>query len=70
MMGEAKWRTMESATKDGSPVLAWVHDETYPMHQPYHVVTWHNGAWTREGDDYNIYVEPTRWMPLPEPPTA
>lgn len=54
------WQAIESAPKDGRPVLAWPH---------YHMVRfspigncwWRSGAWIDE---------PTHWMPLPAPPAS
>ena len=59
-MGE--WQDMASAPTDGTAILA-VEDGQY------HVVWWQAGAWVRAGDDYNLWVDPTHWQPLPPYPT-
>jgi hypothetical protein len=68
-----RWRPIESAPKDGTPVDLWVDgrrwtnmewNSTSPCN-PY-------GAWKPEGASWEeelSCLNPTHWMPLPEPPT-
>lgn len=55
----SEWQDISTAPKDGTAVLA-VDDEGQ-----YHVVWWQHGSWVRAGDDYNLWVLPTHWQPLP-----
>lgn len=65
------WRTMETAPKDGTPVLGydgWTMN-TIRYVQPYHRVG--RGWWALvDGGPYADDVDwfPTHWMPLPPPP--
>ena len=58
-----EWQPIETAPKDGTPVLAWLVN---PSGDEYITVIKANrsGGW----DWRSIYFEPTHWMPLPEPP--
>jgi hypothetical protein len=72
------WQPIESAPKDGTEVLLF---EFLPHHEPMvRVGYWeengtdlHSGAdgisgWSLVGEGYIGEIEPTHWMPLPEPP--
>lgn len=58
------WQPIETAPKDGTPILVWIDDHVAE-------VEWDEDGWigvwedisSSSGDDY-----PTHWMPLPEPP--
>lgn len=61
------WQPIETAPKDGTPILAYETDWGYPIsirwHQPWQ--SWVlNGVLLKLGD----WGEPTHWMPLPAPP--
>ena len=71
-----KWRPIEEAPKDGSPILSYhPYDWTTPdVEPPYAVVRWNircsrwyfglPGNYIQSADE----VEPTYWIPLPDPP--
>jgi hypothetical protein len=68
-MDERQWQPIETAPKDGTRVL--VFEATYGMA----VAAWDSyWQWVERGADYatevwgNGTIEPTHWMPLPQPP--
>lgn len=62
----SEWKTIESAPKDGTKILAW------PCYSSgVHQVFWHEGP-RRSGwkDKLGfVPVPPTHWIPTPAPPT-
>lgn len=78
--GQTTWQPIETAPKDGTPVLLWWRDE-------HDVEWWACGRWRQFGDGsrgwfgesfHSSEVKswtrllgecPTHWMPLPSPPT-
>ena len=64
-----KWLPIETAPKDGTPILAFMPEEnpefSFMYVMVYDAVTsdWREAA----GECYSQYV-PTHWMPLPAPP--
>jgi hypothetical protein len=58
-----QWKPIETAPKDGSCVLAWFDDAEHHF-----LLYWLNDAWRFKGTHINPIIEPTHWMPLPEPP--
>ena len=59
------WKTMDSAPKDDTEILAWSPDDGQ------FVVVWddHKGwLWTAYDLDGDEVLYPTHWMPLPELP--
>lgn len=76
------WRDMESAPKDGTPILAHCRpcffDSGKPMGFTYQAVVWWRGEYmkTKYGETLwpwrlnhgDSAVEPTHWQPLPAPP--
>ncbi len=66
-----EWQPIETAPKDGKPVLGWAKSFTYPC-----VFQWQTEddnadcveGWYVYGVEHAT-AEPTRWMPLPKPPT-
>ena len=63
-----EWQPIETAPKDGSRILAVSADAAFG------VVVWSSilgGTWVlacSDGQALNYYLDPTHWMPLPEPP--
>ena len=59
------WRAIDSAPKDGTPVLVWDGNDC--------MVSWyHTVSPEFLGEWYTLAIcaeEPTHWMPLPSPPT-
>lgn len=60
------WQLIETAPKDGSTMLLWSAKARYKPVVGKWVESWKSwqsqpGAWT---------VNPTHWMPLPEPPAS
>lgn len=66
----SEWQDIETAPKNGDSFLAWVPDDLLAKPWFYSIVRWHNGSWIREGDDFDLVVEPTLWQALPTPPTV
>lgn len=63
VMGERQWRSIETAPKDGTKILA-----TIPISDVPNVVFWcASGCWKIQWDhsDLRIIDTPTHWMPLP-----
>lgn len=58
-----RWQPIETAPRDG-PILA-VETSEHGADVPA-VVEWRDG-W-RSYDDRSVVLQPTHWMPLPEPP--
>jgi hypothetical protein len=61
------WKPIESAPKDGTEVLAWVHTCAGGRVT---TIEWLNGSgWVESYDlaGWNPQYGPTHWMPLPEP---
>jgi hypothetical protein len=68
LLEERKWKTIESAPKDGTEIL--IRGTAYSMLVPDPITTvakWDNGWW---GNHHNApdYTNVTHWMPLPAPP--
>jgi hypothetical protein len=54
-----EWQKIETAPKDGGPILGWDGEDVEVMHLGRH-------GWTMCDGEYA--ATPTHWMPLPEPP--
>jgi len=54
----SEWRPIETAPKDGRDVLTWDGDSVY-------LASFDKDKWWVLVE---FTVEPTHWMPLPEPP--
>lgn len=72
---EAAWRTMDSAPKDGTLILAvcWfaMEFDATDMSPEYHVVQWdelEGSGWLDQGGLEEAEASFTHWMPLPAPP--
>lgn len=63
---DAQWRTIDSAPKD-EPIFLWPSSSGRSFYG-----YWNDGSgsWSRYLDIEYRPQEPTRWMPLPKPPTA
>ena len=73
------WQPIESAPKDGTPVLLF--DPVFQRHIGSFVEEWYKTEYVPEHRTYtrqkwvcwsnrtNLDFKPTHWMPLPEPPT-
>lgn len=66
---ERKWRTIDSAPKDGTEIIVWCdrgirHVYFEPGQLP--VFSWI--VVDSEDDDRVVNVSPLCWMPVPEPP--
>lgn len=59
------WRSIDSAPKDGTAVLAHFGGD---RHGVIHWTGWGGGTWRCHFTGHNISSEPTHWMPLPAPP--
>ncbi len=59
------WRSIETAPKDGTPLLGFVEKVMY-------VCWWDGLGWSFfvDGRGSRFAFFPTHWMPLPEPPIA
>jgi hypothetical protein len=71
LLTDSVWRPIESAPRDGTPVLAYFaarfnHDAAMD------VVQYQGGRWycvnTIHADEWTI-ESPTHWTPLPDPPS-
>jgi hypothetical protein len=62
------WRTIETAPKDGTPVLAYYADRPWRWAIVHWVPQYFDGAWWGAQDDEGPLFAPTHWMPLPEAP--
>jgi hypothetical protein len=64
------WQPIEMAPQDGTRVL--VHGERGPCVAEFHGSTWYaivDGDFAYYGDSDEMRdVDPTHWMPLPDPP--
>ena len=61
------WQPIETAPKDGTVIDLWADGQRLPN------CKWRYGGWSQEYAEhpsahFDIYDEPTHWMPLPEPP--
>jgi hypothetical protein len=72
-MSVTEWRPLETAPKDGTPVLVFREDAgVFTAHYAAAVDFVKDGDcepqwWTIDGQDLMADL-PTHWMPLPEPP--
>lgn len=63
------WQSIETAPKDGTPILAFWFFSDSISGDNYGVAEFRDGEW-RPADpcDNSEWCEPSHWMPLPEPP--
>jgi hypothetical protein len=57
------WRPIVSAPKDGTFILVWFEEA-----QHHCILWWFADHWRFKGSDIIPIVDPTHWMPLPQPP--
>lgn len=57
----SEWQPISTA-EAATPVLTWGPEDGIKVGFRY------DGAWMSEGGDDLWMIEPTHWMPLPEPP--
>lgn len=61
-----RWRPIESAPKDGAPLLCLIPGRfTAPRMR---VLRWKADRWVLDGQSDNDFYQPSHWMPLPLPP--
>lgn len=60
-----EWRPIESAPKDGTPILTYCPQGPKYGKWAVRQNVWRDGAWQYSNQPY---WPPTHWMPLPEPP--
>jgi len=74
LRSQVRWRPMEEAPKDGTPILCfWRNlyggDDSWAVAQWREPVDrWGEPGWYEEGNGENQYGEPDYWMPLPPKP--
>ena len=64
-----KWQTIETAPKNGQPVLVFTDEFKITSAQYDTRYLWWEILVPSEGYRDSDCVTPTHWMPLPEPPT-
>ncbi|WP_103171560.1 DUF551 domain-containing protein [Paracoccus sp. SY] len=60
------WQPIDTAPKDGTPVLCFTPDDHFSPVTGMDVLWFDGGHWLYNGDPWPW--NPTHWMPLPEPP--
>ena len=67
----SEWQPIETAPRNGRPIFCWSHDAAFcGMWVGYWNALegrWRD-LWVSDEDEDN--VQPTHWMPLPEPPNT
>jgi hypothetical protein len=74
MTEQVTWQPIETAPRDGSPVIGFVESSKGPVSGVQYVVWWRegqDGRWcfyeSGRGESYSVY--PSLWQPLPAPPS-
>ena len=60
----SEWQPIETAPKDGTPVLVWRTPEKGRNHRRMGIDRWKEGLWWHSRKE----MQPTHWMPVPAPP--
>jgi hypothetical protein len=61
---EQGWQPIETARTDGTRIIAWFPPCAQLPNGGWHEMQWYDG-W-----HHPFFVEPTHWMPGPQPPAA
>lgn len=64
------WRPIDTAPKNGTAVLVALAGGMYTPTVAYWRSSITGSMWTIPETNRYLIVEPTHWMPLPEPPEA
>lgn len=68
------WQPIETAPRDGAPVLLWLPDADRGQPSVECAQWWGDCWWTNggpnAGQDMDEWAKATHWMPLPNPPSA
>lgn len=65
----SSWLPIETAPKDGTVILVYCGDYQVPfMENMTHVARWKDEKWRLYWIFSHVSLEPTHWMPLPDPP--
>tara|TARA_Y100000310_G_scaffold63233_1_gene58530 strand:- start:2296 stop:2508 length:213 start_codon:yes stop_codon:yes gene_type:complete len=67
-----KWQPIDTAPKDGTEILVYGRSKKERW-QMFTVVFWQYNCWTLTetggyAEDSDPSLDPTHWMPLPDPP--
>jgi hypothetical protein len=69
-MAMDKWKPIHTAPRDGRTILAYLPANAgLPTRQDVVAICWTAG-WTTAYSGACLDIEPTYWMPLPDPPGA
>jgi hypothetical protein len=60
------WQPIETAPKDGTPILGFMPSDDFSPITGIEVIWWDFGAWLMGCEA--VIDHPTHWMPLPDPP--
>ena len=66
----AEWRTIKTAPRDGTAILAFWGNDTRCDYRSFGVTLFEEFEWRNPDNTDDTYGEPTHWMPLPPPPTG
>ena len=70
-MRMSKWRTIDSAPTDGTPILAFARNAEYASDTYFGVAEWAEAQPALSsvaGWFWPFAIRPTHWMPIPAPP--
>lgn len=62
-MNKMEWRQIETAPRNGVGVIAGYYDGNWN----YRIAFWSGAGWLVACSDA-MFIHPTHWMPLPDPP--
>lgn len=67
----AAWRPIETAPKDGTPIICFTPDENFSEKTGFDLIWWEpsEGAWFYGAADF-FSASPTHWIPLPRSPQS